>query len=155
VRLTSERPRYARGEPLRLQYTVQNRASEARFVVTDPFLADAPSSVELDVLLGEAAVPRGLFYFDYDVPLLRRLQPGAAARRRLTISLPLQQTGIDADGNVRDVDVEVSGAVTISLRVGFLRARFRPHSADPWGEFLTAQEISLPARTRVRIDPAA
>jgi hypothetical protein len=155
VKLSSALPEYAYGEPLMLEYSVENRSRKARFVATKTFLAEVKTSSELHLLIGEMQPPRGLYYFDYEAPELVRLRPRSKRTFRVTVGMPLLETAIDANGNAYDAEVSVAGAVTLVLRVGFLDAAFRAHSANPWGEFVTAQELSAPAKTRLRIERRA
>ena len=154
VRLRSDSASYEFGEPLRLRYEVENRAANDLYVVRGEPLAQANSSSELEVLVGEAPRPPELVHFSYEAPALSRLAPGARRRFRLSLALPLIESVLSPDGVVEQQEVGVAGDVEVILRVGFLQRPFRPTSAAPWAEFAAAQELSAPVSIRVQVAPA-
>ncbi len=140
------------GEAIELGVRIHNTTGASLFVVTGPPYIWRTAADRVAVLLGETAPADGLSYYGYVPPSVRSVGAARSTSVSVSVGMPPREGSIDTDGDYSWVTKPVSGDVTIEVRVGYLRQRFRPTSNAPWAEFLAAQSESPVARTTVFVE---
>jgi len=145
VRIESGKPRYAFGEAVSLEYTLNNVSEQILFVVKDEsrIYAIKESDQALRVVMGQIKPTIEMDYFEFRPPELYRLPPGAELSSTLSIGMPLQETMIGIDGQVSLIEIDLSGEFKVRLEVGYGSEGFRPASLDALGDFLAWQRLAV------------
>ncbi len=156
VSVSSNKSSYDFGERIELEIKVANLTSQPLYLAEPTqghVYVQLMSSTEIHGLVGVPPHPYNLYYYGFLMPDMPLLNPNSSELLRKTIGMPILEPFINPDDQYDFRQLDVSGSVVIQIVVGYLKGFPIFTSAHPWGEFLTAQELSDPSTVTVTVAP--
>jgi hypothetical protein len=157
--------RYARAEPVVLEYGLLNESGHSIFVVDDRqytlCLRDPAAMVcdagldrcTLNTYLAEIPLGPSVHIAGYAPPSLRQVHSGATLRATVTVPTPLKQTILNESNELEDAIMSMAEDVTVRVSVGYGWTEFIPdlRTFDTLDQFLKWQRIVESADARVSL----
>lgn len=155
LEISSGNTKLAYGERLELDFKVSSLVARPLYIVepTDGWVGiqvNATDNVQLTLAVPEA--PWGMYYYAFDMPEMKLLNPGTTMALKKAIALPPRESYLDADGSVSERELEVHGLVALHAQIGYMDGFPILGSHDPWAEFYSAQLLSEVAKWDIEID---
>jgi len=151
IKISSPQNSYGYKKPLQLDYEIKNISQTTLFIAKGRIYSTKENSSTLRVLAGQIKPSVQLDYVRYIPPYIHKLQPGDILSSRIGIEMPLKETVITPDGQVRFREIELSGDITVYFVAGYGSIEFRSQSLDPLGDFLAWQKMATSNKIIIQI----
>lgn len=152
VQIRTSKVNYPYGEPLEVHYEVTNVSSEDLYISRDMFTLIKESDSELKLVVGVNPPGIRILYFHFTPPETDRLGAGQTMARDISLDMPFFDTEIDANDEVREFEVKLSGDIDFHLQLGYGRTDFQAQEHDPLYEFVAWQQLATSNKVRIHID---